>query len=91
MGTSRISSDVMTAQSAISRLTGVEASEIQNEHLEFAASNIPCMKAGRNLNNQMLKDVRELVTCIQKQVDKVEGLAQVIEYRDNADANNWGF
>lgn len=91
MGTSRISSDVMTAQNAISRLTGVEASGIQNEQLEFAGSNIPCMKAGKNLNNQMLKDVSELVTCIQKQADKVEGLAQAIEYRDKADANSWGF
>ena len=91
MGTSRISSDVMTAQSAISKLTGVDASDIQNEQIEFAGSNIDCMKAGQNLNNQMLKDVSELVACIQKQVDKVEGLAQAMEYRDKADANSWGF
>ena len=74
MGISRISSDVMTAQSAISKLTGVDASGIQNEQIEFAGSNIDCMKAGQNLNNQMLKDVAELVACIQKQVDKVDSL-----------------
>ena len=74
MGTSRISSDVMTAQSAISKLTGVDASGIQNEQIEFTGSNIDCMKAGQNLNNQMLKDVAELVACIQKQVDKVDSL-----------------
>ncbi|MDT2888075.1 hypothetical protein [Lactococcus lactis] len=49
------------------------------------------MKAWKNLSNQMLKDVSELVTCIQKKVDKVEGLAQAIEYRDKADANSCGF
>lgn len=91
MAVSRISSDVMTAQEAISKLTGVVASGIQNEQLEFAGSNIPCMKAGKKLNNQILKDVSELVTCIQNQADKVEGLAQAIEYRDKIDANSWGF
>ncbi|QDK70395.1 hypothetical protein [Lactococcus protaetiae] len=91
MGASRISSNVMTAQNAISKLTGVEAGAIQNESIHFAGSNIACMKAGQKLNNQMLKDVSELVSCIQKQANKVEGLAQAIEYRDKADSQSWGF
>jgi|GEM_PF-4908696 len=38
MGISRISYDVMTAQTAFSRVTGIEASGIQKEHLEFTGS-----------------------------------------------------
>ncbi|QDK70728.1 hypothetical protein [Lactococcus protaetiae] len=91
MGASRISSDVMTAQSAISKLTGIEAGAIQNESVHFAGSNITCMKAGQDLTNHLLKDVGELVSTIQKQADKIEGLAQTIEYRDSMDATSWGF
>lgn len=72
MEVSRISSNVMSAQGAISKLTGLDASSIHNKHVEFAGSNISCMKAGQQLTNHMLKDVGELVECIQKQADKVE-------------------
>ncbi len=59
MGTSRISSDVMTAQSTISRLTEIEDSVIQNEHFEFAGNNIPC--ANNKIKNLEKKKLQEIL------------------------------
>lgn len=93
MGTSRISSDSMVAQNAISKLTSVEGSSIQNENIEFAGSTLPCMNSAQKLTNTMLNDIGELVDTIQNQADKITGLAEIIEQRDATDAQsqNWGF
>ena len=95
MGTSRISSNTMVAQTAVSKLTSVEASAIQNENIEFAGSTLPCMSSAQKLTNTMLNDIGELVDTIQTQADKITGLAEIIEQRDREDASelsmNWGF
>jgi hypothetical protein len=91
MGTSRISSDSMVAQNTISKLTGLEGSSIQNEKVQFAGSEMPCMKAGKNLTNQMLTSVGEFVGTVEAQANKIKGLAQKIEHDDQADSQNWGF
>lgn len=91
MGTSRISSDSMVAQNAISKLTGLEGASIQNEKVEFAGSDIPCMKAGQNLTNQMLSSVGEFVGSVESQANKIKGLAQKIEHDDQVDSQSWGF
>ncbi|QDK71579.1 hypothetical protein [Lactococcus protaetiae] len=90
MGTSRISSDIGVAQSAVSKLTSVTSST-QGKQVEFSGSSLKCMSSAQNLTNDMLKDVEELVETIQTQAHKVTGLAQIIEYRDQTDAQSWGF
>lgn len=91
MSISRISSDSMVAQNAISKLTGLEGSTLQNEKVEFAGSDMPCMKAGQNLTNQMLASVGEFVGSVEAQANKIKGLAQKIEHDDQADSESWGF
>ena len=91
MSISRISSDSMVSQNAISKLTGLEGSTLQNEKVEFAGSDMPCMKAGQNLTNQMLASVGEFVGSVEEQANKIKGLAQKIEHDDQADSESWGF
>lgn len=91
MGVSRISSDSMAAQNAVSKLTGLEGSALQNEKVEFAGSDIPCMQAGQSLTNQMLASVGEFVGSVEAQANKIKGLAQKIEHDDQADSQSWGF
>lgn len=89
MGTSRISSDTMVAQDAISKLTSVEVGSIQNQKIEFAGSDIPCMKKAQSLSNQMLNTLGEITQAIQSQAKKVKGLSELIEHRDRADGQGW--
>lgn len=81
----------MVAQNAISKLTGLEGSSLQNEKVEFAGSEMPCMQTGQNLTNQMLSAVGEFVGIVEGQANKIKGLAQKIEYDDQADSQSWGF
>lgn len=92
MGTSRISSDTMVAQNAVSKLTSLVGDGIQNENIEFSISNLPCMKNAQKLTNTMLTDIGELVETVQTQADKVTGLSEMIEHRDQSDSQqSWGF
>lgn len=91
MGTSRISSDTMVAKTAVSKLTSLVGEGIQNENIEFSISNLSCMKNAQKLTNTMLTDIGELVETVQKQADKVTGLAEMIEHRDQLAGQSWGF
>ena len=91
MGTSRISSNTMVAQDAVSKLTSIVGEGIQNEHIEFSISTLPCMKNAQKLTNKMLTDIGELVETVQSQADKIKGLSEIIEYRDQSDGQSWGF
>lgn len=91
MGTSRISSDTMVAKTAVSKLTSLVGEGIQNENIEFSISNLSCMKNTQKLTNTMLTDIGELVETVQKQADKVTGLAEMIEHRDQLAGQSWGF
>jgi hypothetical protein len=91
MGSSRISSDTMVAKDAVSKLTSLVGDGIQNEKVEFSISTLPCMKNAQKLTNTMLTDIGELVETIQTQADKITGLAEVIENRDQLAGQSWGF
>lgn len=95
MGTSKISSSTTSAENAISKLQGSTFSH-QGQQVETSGSSLKCMSSAKQLNNDMLKDLNELVTSIQGQAKKVTGLAELIESRDQQDARtlttmNWGF
>lgn len=87
----RISSDTVAAKDAISKLTGINGDLIKNQNVNFQGSNITAMNDGKMLTNKMLDDVGGLANMIQKQAEKVEGLANLIEYRDRLDSQSWGF
>ena len=92
---SKISSSTSVAENAISKLQGSTFSH-QGQQVETSGSTLKCMSSAKQLNNDMLKDLNELVTSIQGQAKKVTGLAELIEIRDQQDASslntmNWGF
>jgi hypothetical protein len=95
MGSSKISSSTAVAENAISKLQGSTFSH-QGQQVEISGSTLKCMSSAKQLNNDMLKDLNELVSSIQGQAKKVTGLAELIESRDQQDAStlttmNWGF
>lgn len=90
MGTSKISSSTTAAENAISKLQGSTFSH-QGKQVEISASTLKCMSSAKQLNNDMLKDLEELVHSIQTQSKKVTGLAEKIEIQDQLDAQSWGF
>ncbi|MBL3715654.1 TIGR04197 family type VII secretion effector [Lactococcus garvieae] len=91
MGVSRISSNSMVAQEAVSKLTRLDGAVLQNEKVEFSGSTVACMEAGQKLTNQMLNALGDFVGSVEKQAHKITGLAQKIEHDDKADSQSWGF
>jgi hypothetical protein len=95
MGNSKMSSSRAGAENAISKLQGSTFSH-HGQQVEISGSSLKCMPSAKKLNNDMLKDLNELVESIQKQSKKIKGLAELIESRDQQDAKdlttmNWGF
>ena len=86
----KISSSTAVSENAISKLQGSTFSH-QGQQVETSGSTLKCMSSAKQLNNDMLKDLNELVESIQGQAKKVTGLAKLIESRDQLDGQSWGF
>lgn len=86
----KISSSTAVAENAISKLQGSTFSH-QGQQVETSGSTLKCMSSAKTLNNDMLKDLNELVESIQGQAKKITGLAKLIESRDQLDGQSWGF
>ncbi|AWN64885.1 hypothetical protein LL14B4_01240 [Lactococcus lactis subsp. lactis] len=87
---SKISSSTAVAENAISKLQGSTFSH-QGQQVETSGSTLRSMNSAKTLNNDMLKDLNELIESIQGQAKKVTGLAKLIESRDQLDGQSWGF
>lgn len=86
----KISSNTVDAQEAIAELTGIDASGFQNQKVELSyTSGITGMESMRNVTNQMLDSVSDLVNATLGQANKFPELAYRIEERDHADAEGW--
>jgi hypothetical protein len=91
MATGKISSNTVTAQEAIAELTGIDTSGFQNQNIEFSySSGISGMETAKNVANQMLNSISDLVAATLGQANKFPELAYRIEERDQADARGWG-
>jgi len=66
MGTSRISSSTTVAENAISKLQGSTFSH-EGQQVETSGSTLKCTSSAKQLNNDLLKDLNELVHSIQSQ------------------------
>ncbi|MDR0299121.1 MAG: TIGR04197 family type VII secretion effector [Streptococcaceae bacterium] len=90
MSSGNIQSNTVDAQEAIAELTGIDASNFQNQNIELNySSGISGMETGKNLANQMLTAVSDLVSATLGQANKFPELAYHIEQRDQADARGW--
>ena len=90
MTTGKISSNTVDAQEAIAELTGIDASSFQNQKVELSySSGVSGMEAMKNVTNQMLDSISDLVTATLRQANKFPELAYRIEERDQSDARDW--
>ena len=89
MGTSKLSSNSIVAQGAISELVGIDTSSHQNKTISLGSSNVTSMKAGESVSNQMLNLVSDFSSVILKQAKKFPELAHKIEERDFSDAQQF--
>ena len=86
MATGQIKSSTVDAQSAISELTGISATNFANQSVDFSSSN---MLAGQTLANQLMNQTSKVVSCVLSQANKFPELAHVIEERDIADSQRF--
>ncbi|MDR1017217.1 MAG: hypothetical protein LBM02_00750 [Lachnospiraceae bacterium] len=87
MGT--IISNSNIAREAIAGVNGVTIAN--GTKVSFDKSNIDGMKKGQEANNQLMSDLKKLVTCVQKQANKFPKIADQIEQRDKVDRKAFGF
>lgn len=85
----KIRSNTVDAQDSISELTGLDASGLSNQSVEFGSSNVPSMLTGQSLCNQLMNDTSKVVTCVLTQANKFPELAHIFEEQDMADAERW--
>ncbi|MFC4651862.1 hypothetical protein ACFO26_02990 [Lactococcus nasutitermitis] len=85
-----IASNTMSANNAISKLTGIDTSAMTNQTVSFTGSNIPEMTDGKNASNQLFKDLTKLSKCILDKAHLFSQMAETIEERDRTDAGSFG-
>ncbi|EIP8061745.1 hypothetical protein [Enterococcus faecium] len=88
MSGTRIASSEAVAQTAITNISKVTIPNGKNTSL--SKSTVPSMKAGVELSNQILSDLKQLVVCVQKQADKFPELAKVMAERDREQKFEFG-
>ncbi|EHS2295106.1 hypothetical protein [Enterococcus sp. DIV0774] len=84
----KIVSSTSSAQSAVSKLTGI------NERLEapkvtFSGSTVSGMTKGKQVNAQVLTNLTDLANCVWKQAEKFPQIAEKIAYRDQQSAEQF--
>lgn len=88
MSRARIASSEAVAQTAITSISKVTIPNGKSTSL--SKSTVPSMKVGVELSNQILSDLKQLVTCVQKQADKFPELAKVMAERDRKQKFEFG-
>lgn len=88
MSRARIASSEAVAQTAITSISKVTIPNGKSTSL--SKSTVPSMKAGVELSNQILSDLKQLVTCVQKQADKFPELEKVMAERDRKQKFEFG-
>ena len=84
----KIQSNTIEAQGAISELTGLTG--IMNFiTVDFGDSNVQAMLNGKQITNELMKDVSKITSCVLTQANKFPELAQLIEFRDRQDGKGW--
>ena len=86
----KIKSSTIYAQNAISELVGVDASDKQNQQVEFSyTTEITGMDTGHRACNQMLQAVSDFSAAVLIQANKFPDIAYKIEKRDVEQAQRW--
>ncbi|EIS8276700.1 hypothetical protein L0388_000451 [Listeria monocytogenes] len=76
----KVASSTSAAQSAVSGVKSVSVN--RGEQVSLEKSNISSMESGKKINNQLLKDLVELVDCVQNQSQKFPKIAEMMSIQD---------
>lgn len=77
----KVASSTSAAQSAVSGIKSVSVN--RGEQVSLEKSNILSMESGEKINNQLLKNLVNLVDCVQMQSQKFPKIAEMLELQDN--------
>ncbi|EAA0093913.1 hypothetical protein K9J90_001659 [Listeria innocua] len=77
----KVASSTSAAQSAVSGVKSVSVN--RSEQVSLEKSNILSMESGEKINNQLLKNLVNLVDCVQTQSQKFPKIAKLMELQDN--------
>ncbi|MBC6137586.1 hypothetical protein HCA34_05990 [Listeria innocua] len=77
----KVASSTSAAQSAVSGIKSVSVN--RGEQVSLEKSNILSMESGAKINNQLLKNLVNLVDCVQTQSQKFPKIAEMLELQDN--------
>ncbi|EGX9244818.1 hypothetical protein RAZ63_001664 [Listeria monocytogenes] len=72
----KVASSTSAAQSAVSGVKSVSVN--RGEQVSLEKSNISSMESGKKINNQLLKDLVDLVDCVQNQSQKFPKIAEMM-------------
>ncbi|EBF5167127.1 hypothetical protein FH017_00720 [Listeria monocytogenes] len=76
----KVASSTSAAQSAVSGVKSVSVN--RGEQVSLEKSNISSMESGKKINNQLLKDLVDLVDCVQNQSQKFPKIAKMMSIQD---------
>ncbi|MBP2097993.1 hypothetical protein [Enterococcus rivorum] len=77
----KIASDISAASGAVAGIESVAVSK--GKQVSFGKSTISSMKQGKEVNNQLLTNLSELVECVKKQSQKFPEIAEIMAIEDS--------
>lgn len=76
----KVASSTSAAKAAVSGVISVSVN--RGEQVSLEKSNISSMESGEKINNQLLKDLVDLVECVQIQSRKFPKIAEMMDLQD---------
>ncbi|MBF2479235.1 hypothetical protein [Listeria marthii] len=76
----KVASSTSAAKAAVSGVISVSVN--RGEQVSLEKSNISSMESGGKINNQLLKDLVDLVECVQIQSRKFPKIAEMMDLQD---------
>ncbi|MBC1544479.1 hypothetical protein [Listeria cossartiae] len=76
----KVASSTSAAKAAVSGVISVSVN--RGEQVSLEKSNISSMESGEKINNQLLKDLVDLVECVQFQSRKFPKIAEMMDLQD---------
>ncbi|HAB8808739.1 TPA_asm: hypothetical protein GYS95_00670 [Listeria monocytogenes] len=76
----KVASSTSAAKAAVSGVISVSVN--RGEQVSLEKSNISSMESGKKINNQLLKDLVDLVECVQIQSRKFPKIAEMMDLQD---------
>lgn len=74
---------VSSTGAAVAAVAGIQAVTLhKGQHVALNRSHLAGLQAGSKVNNQLLPDLSELITCIRMQSEKFPQIAEMIALKE---------